>query len=127
MARLFLLLRAGRPMNIVKVTRRFEEWLGRHTSLVKRDLRLKHQHMDPLHSLVKPSRNIELDHLCHLPSCDLRLPGREHRTPHPPTEPPPRCARLHAVEPQVVRQGWLSGIGGFPRARVPYSRGVPPV
>jgi uncharacterized protein (DUF2252 family) len=32
-------------MNIVKATRRFEEWLGRHTLLVKPDLRLKHQHM----------------------------------------------------------------------------------
>jgi len=32
-------------MNIVEATRRFEEWLGRHTTLVKRDLRLKHQHM----------------------------------------------------------------------------------
>ncbi len=32
-------------MNIVKATRRFEEWLGQHTSLVKPDLRSKHQHM----------------------------------------------------------------------------------
>ena len=32
-------------MNIVKATRRFEEWLGQHTTLVKRDLRLKHKHM----------------------------------------------------------------------------------
>jgi hypothetical protein len=32
-------------MNIVKATQRFEEWLGRHTQLVKSDLRLKHQHM----------------------------------------------------------------------------------
>jgi len=32
-------------VNIVKATRRFEEWLGRHTRLVKPDLRLKHQHM----------------------------------------------------------------------------------
>src|SRR5271169_2362454 len=32
-------------MNIVKATHRFEEWLGRHTTLVKPDLRLKHQHM----------------------------------------------------------------------------------
>lgn len=32
-------------MNIVKATRRFEEWLGRHTTLVKPDLRLKHQRM----------------------------------------------------------------------------------
>jgi Uncharacterized protein conserved in bacteria (DUF2252) len=32
-------------MNIVKATHRFEEWLGRHTMLVKPDLRLKHQRM----------------------------------------------------------------------------------
>jgi Uncharacterized protein conserved in bacteria (DUF2252) len=32
-------------MNIVKATRRFEQWLGRHTPLVKPDLGLKHQHM----------------------------------------------------------------------------------
>jgi hypothetical protein len=32
-------------MNIVKATRRFEQWLGRHTPLVKLDLGLKHQHM----------------------------------------------------------------------------------
>jgi Uncharacterized protein conserved in bacteria (DUF2252) len=32
-------------MNIVKATQRFEEWLGRHTRLVKADLRLKHQRM----------------------------------------------------------------------------------
>ena len=32
-------------MNIVKATHRFEEWLGRHTKLVKPDLRLKHQRM----------------------------------------------------------------------------------
>ncbi len=32
-------------MNIVKATRRFEEWLGQRTTLVKRDLRLKHQTM----------------------------------------------------------------------------------
>ena len=32
-------------MNIVKATHRFEEWLGRHTRLVKVDLRLKHQRM----------------------------------------------------------------------------------
>ena len=32
-------------MNIVKATHRFEEWLGRHTTLMKPDLRLKHQHM----------------------------------------------------------------------------------
>ncbi len=32
-------------MNILKATRRYEEWLGRHTKLVKSDLRLKHQRM----------------------------------------------------------------------------------
>jgi uncharacterized protein (DUF2252 family) len=32
-------------VNIVKATRRYEEWLGHHTPLVKRDLSLKHQHM----------------------------------------------------------------------------------
>lgn len=32
-------------MNIVKATRRFEQWLGQHTALVKPDLRLKHQRM----------------------------------------------------------------------------------
>ena len=32
-------------MNIVKATHRFEEWLGRHTTLVTADLRLKHQRM----------------------------------------------------------------------------------
>jgi len=32
-------------MNIVKATLRFEEWLGRHTTIVKSDLRLKHQRM----------------------------------------------------------------------------------
>jgi hypothetical protein len=32
-------------MNITKATRRFEEWLGQHTSLVKPDIRLKHQRM----------------------------------------------------------------------------------
>jgi len=32
-------------VNIVKATRRFEEWLGRHTKVVKPDLRLKHQRM----------------------------------------------------------------------------------
>jgi uncharacterized protein (DUF2252 family) len=32
-------------MNMVKATRRFEEWLGRHTTLVEPDLRLKHQRM----------------------------------------------------------------------------------
>jgi len=32
-------------MNIVKATRYFEEWLGRHTALVKSNLRLKHLRM----------------------------------------------------------------------------------
>jgi hypothetical protein len=32
-------------MNIVKATRRYEEWLGRHTPLVKPDLTLKHERM----------------------------------------------------------------------------------
>lgn len=32
-------------MNIVKATRGFESWLGQHTTLVKPDLRLKHQRM----------------------------------------------------------------------------------
>jgi len=32
-------------MNIVKATRRFERWLGQHTSLVEPDLRLKHVRM----------------------------------------------------------------------------------
>ncbi|HYL95090.1 MAG TPA: DUF2252 family protein [Terriglobales bacterium] len=32
-------------MHIVKATHRFEDWLGRHTMLVKADLRLKHQRM----------------------------------------------------------------------------------
>jgi len=32
-------------MNIVKATRRFEQWLGRHITLVPADLRLKHQRM----------------------------------------------------------------------------------
>jgi hypothetical protein len=32
-------------MNVVKATHRFEEWLGRHTPLVKPDLRLKHKQM----------------------------------------------------------------------------------
>ena len=32
-------------MNIIKATHRFEEWLGRHTPLVKADLRLKHDRM----------------------------------------------------------------------------------
>ena len=33
------------PMNIVKATYRYEEWLGRHTALVQPDLRLKHRQM----------------------------------------------------------------------------------
>jgi hypothetical protein len=32
-------------VNFVKATRQFEQWLGSHTPLVKRDLRLKHQRM----------------------------------------------------------------------------------
>ena len=32
-------------MNIVKATRKFEDWLGIHTRLVKSDLRLKHREM----------------------------------------------------------------------------------
>ncbi len=32
-------------MNIVKATRKFEEWLAQHTVLVKGDLRIKHQRM----------------------------------------------------------------------------------
>jgi hypothetical protein len=32
-------------MNIVKSTERFEQWLGRHTEIVKPDLALKHQRM----------------------------------------------------------------------------------
>lgn len=32
-------------MNVVKSTRRYEAWLGSHTSLLKSDLRSKHQHM----------------------------------------------------------------------------------
>ena len=32
-------------MNIVKATKRFEEWLGRHTRIVGPDLRLKHERM----------------------------------------------------------------------------------
>jgi Uncharacterized protein conserved in bacteria (DUF2252) len=32
-------------MNVVKATQRFEEWLGQHTTLVKADLRLKHERM----------------------------------------------------------------------------------
>ena len=33
------------PMNVVKATRRYEAWLGQHTTLLRPDLRLKHQHM----------------------------------------------------------------------------------
>jgi hypothetical protein len=32
-------------MNVVKATRQFEDWLGRHTDLVKKDLRPKHANM----------------------------------------------------------------------------------
>ncbi len=32
-------------MNIVKATRRFEDWLGHHTELIQKDLRLKHASM----------------------------------------------------------------------------------
>ena len=32
-------------MNVVKATRQFEDRLGRHTDIVKRDLRLKHARM----------------------------------------------------------------------------------
>jgi len=32
-------------MNIVKATRRFEDWLGQHTPVVKKDLRTKHEAM----------------------------------------------------------------------------------
>ncbi|HTS34139.1 MAG TPA: DUF2252 family protein [Candidatus Solibacter sp.] len=32
-------------MNVVKATRHFEEWLGRHTQVVKKDLHLKHANM----------------------------------------------------------------------------------
>ena len=32
-------------MNIVKATRQFEDWLGRRTTIVKKDLRLKHRSM----------------------------------------------------------------------------------
>src|SRR5580692_3020737 len=40
------LYRANRTaMNIIRATHRFEQWLGRHTPLVKPDLRLKHQRM----------------------------------------------------------------------------------
>jgi hypothetical protein len=33
------------PMNVVKATRHFEDWLGHRTALVKKDLRLKHASM----------------------------------------------------------------------------------
>jgi len=32
-------------MNVVKATRHFEDWLGHHTEIVKKDLRLKHANM----------------------------------------------------------------------------------
>ena len=32
-------------MNVVKATRQFEDWLGRHTDLIKKDLHLKHANM----------------------------------------------------------------------------------
>jgi len=32
-------------MNIVKATRKFEEWLGRHTTIIKPDLQYKHEQM----------------------------------------------------------------------------------
>ncbi len=32
-------------MNVVKATRQFEDWLGHHTDLVQKDLRLKHVNM----------------------------------------------------------------------------------
>jgi hypothetical protein len=32
-------------MNVVKATRQFEDWLGRRTTIVKKDLRLKHANM----------------------------------------------------------------------------------
>jgi len=32
-------------MNVVKATRHFEEWLGNHTDIVQKDLRLKHANM----------------------------------------------------------------------------------
>ncbi len=32
-------------MNMVKATRRFEEWLRRRTAIVEPDLRTKHKHM----------------------------------------------------------------------------------
>src|SRR5579864_8648735 len=32
-------------MNIVKATKRYEEWLAAHTTVVESDLRLKHEHM----------------------------------------------------------------------------------
>ncbi len=35
----------GRAMNVVKATRHFEAWLGHHTEIVTKDLRLKHVNM----------------------------------------------------------------------------------
>jgi hypothetical protein len=32
-------------VNIAKATRRYESWLSSHTTLVRQDLRLKHQRM----------------------------------------------------------------------------------
>lgn len=32
-------------MNVVKATREFEAWLGRHTEIIQKDLRLKHKNM----------------------------------------------------------------------------------
>jgi Uncharacterized protein conserved in bacteria len=32
-------------MNILKATRQFEQWLGHHTRLIKKDVRLKHSYM----------------------------------------------------------------------------------
>jgi hypothetical protein len=34
-----------RPMNVVKATRQFEQWLGHRTDLIQKDLRLKHTNM----------------------------------------------------------------------------------
>ena len=34
-----------RAMNVVKATRQFEDWLGQHTDIVQKDLRLKHSNM----------------------------------------------------------------------------------
>jgi len=33
-------------MNVVKATRQFEDWLGRRTAIVKKDLHLKHSNMN---------------------------------------------------------------------------------